>query len=64
LLGSLPWLLRDPLRFFTSMAQDYGPISHARLVRVSLYAVAGPDLLEELFNGKHKQCIKDAATRL
>ena len=62
-LGSLPWLLRDPLRFFTTMAQDYGPISHARLVNVSLYTVADPELLEELFNGKHKQCIKDAATR-
>lgn len=62
-LGSLPRMARDPLAFYAHMSLDYGPIAHARFGPVQCYMVGDPELIDQLLNGKHKSCIKDAVTR-
>jgi cytochrome P450 len=56
-------MTRDPLGFLTHMALDFGDISYARFGPQGLYAVNHPDLIEELYLGRHRECIKDSTTR-
>lgn len=63
LLGSLPTLFRDPLRFYREMALDYGPMAYATFGAIHFYMVNDPALIEELLVGRHKECIKDHLTR-
>jgi cytochrome P450 len=63
LLGSLPWLARDPLAFYRRMALEFGPVSYARVGPVDLYMLGDPALVDELLNDKPKSCMKDTATQ-
>ncbi|MDB4972702.1 MAG: Cytochrome family protein [Myxococcaceae bacterium] len=62
-VGSLPQLMKRPLEFYRTMTMDFGPIAFAQVGPAKLYFVSDPALIDELLNGKHKSCIKDAVTR-
>jgi cytochrome P450 len=62
-VGYLPFVMRDPLRFYLKLSLEYGDVSHARLGPASLYFINQPDLIEQLLLGEHQHCIKDAIAR-
>ncbi|HKP63179.1 MAG TPA: cytochrome P450 [Polyangiales bacterium] len=62
LLGSLHELRKSPTQFLTDMAR-YGDIAYAKLGPTRTYFVNHPDLIEEVLLGRHRDVIKDVATR-
>ncbi|HEX4353943.1 MAG TPA: cytochrome P450 [Polyangiales bacterium] len=63
LVGCGPMLARDPLGFILQLGHGYGDISSARFGQGVLYLLNHPDLIESLFLGKHRECMKDMTTR-
>lgn len=63
LVGSAPFVMRHPLRFYRQMTLDYGDISHTRMGRTGFYVVNESSLIEDWLVGQHKHCVKDAITR-
>jgi cytochrome P450 len=62
LVGSLHKLTANPLRFITDMAQ-YGDLVYARLGPSRTYFVNQPAMIEEVLMGRHRDVVKDIATR-
>lgn len=62
-VGYLPFVMRDPLRFYQKMSLEYGDVSYCRLGPASLYFINQPDLIEQLLLGEHQHCVKDAIAR-
>jgi cytochrome P450 len=56
-------MVRDPLGFMADFAQSYGDVSAARFGRQWLYGVNHPDLIEQLYLGQHRECMKDSTTQ-
>ena len=63
LVGSLNELRKSPLQFLRDMAR-YGDISFARFGPMRSYFLNHPDLIEEVLMGRHRDVIKDLATRM
>lgn len=62
LIGWLSGLPKTPVQFMTELA-TYGDLSYARLGTANLYAVSDPALIEEILMGRHRDVVKDFATR-
>jgi cytochrome P450 len=58
LVGNLPEFGRDPLRFLTSCAREYGDIVGIRLASWPAWLLNHPDLAEELFITHNRSFIK------
>lgn len=63
LVGSLAFIIRDPLRFYRRLSLEFGDVSYARVGPAQLYFVNHPDLIEQVLLGEHQNCIKDAIAR-
>jgi cytochrome P450 len=63
LVGSARALARDPLKFITDLARHHGDIASTRLGPRTIFWLNHPRLIEEVFVGKHRACIKDPTTR-
>jgi cytochrome P450 len=63
LVGSLPAMMRDPLKTYLDMGQSYGPVSHTFLGPNSVYMINDSDMIEQVLLGEHQSCIKDEITR-
>jgi cytochrome P450 len=63
LIGSVNELRKSPQQFLTDMA-SYGDLAFARFGSTRTYFLNHPDLIEELLMGRHRDVIKDAATRM
>ncbi len=63
LIGCAHELIRNPLEWLAEMAR-YGDLSYARLGPSRSYFVNHPDLIEEVLVGRHRDVIKDIATRM
>src|SRR5262245_3574142 len=62
LVGSLRELSKSPIEFLTDMAR-YGDLAYTRLGPTRSYYVNHPELIEEVLLGRHRDVIKDVATR-
>lgn len=47
-VGILPRIWRDPLRFFSEVAREHGPLARIGLGRFTLYLLSAPALIEEV----------------
>ncbi|MET0387450.1 MAG: cytochrome P450 [Polyangiales bacterium] len=63
LVGSGPALARDPLGFMLGIARRYGDIASARFGPRTMICLNHPRLVEEVFVGRHRACVKDPTTR-
>jgi cytochrome P450 len=50
IVGVLPALMKDPLRYLVDAAKRYGDIVHLRAGREDVYLVTDPDAVERVFN--------------
>ena len=62
LIGSLPELGRDPLKFLSDFSQ-HGPIAHTSIGLSQIFLISDPELIDELLIGRYRECIKDVGTR-
>jgi cytochrome P450 len=62
-VGSGPRFARDPLGFLVEIARSHGDIASARFGARTLVWLSHPRLIEEVFVGRHRDCIKDPTTR-
>jgi len=62
-IGSGPRFARDPLGFLLEVARRHGDIASARFGSRTLVWLNHPRLIEEVFVGRHRDCIKDPTTR-
>lgn len=46
-LGCLPWLIRDPLRYLTRVGREYGDIAHLRMGKDALF-INSPALIDQV----------------
>jgi len=63
LLGVGPRFARDPLQFTLDMSRRYGDIACTHFGARTLIWLNHPRLIEEVFVGQHRACIKDPTTR-
>jgi len=63
LLGMGPRFVRDPLGFTLEMAKNHGDIACTHFGPRTLIWLNHPRLIEEVFVGQHRACIKDPTTR-
>jgi cytochrome P450 len=62
-LGSLPAMMRDPIKMYLELGLSHGDVSHLFLGPASLYMVNDSDMIEQVLLGEHQSCIKDEITR-
>lgn len=62
-VGSGPRFARDPLGFLRELARSHGDIASTRFGPRTLVWLSHPRLIEEVFVGRHRDCIKDPTTR-
>lgn len=62
-LGSGPELARDPLAFLRRMSRHHGDLASARFGARTMIWLNHPRLIEEVFVGQHRSCVKDPTTR-
>jgi cytochrome P450 len=63
LLGVGPLFARAPLEFAQQIARRYGDLACTRFGSRTLIWLNHPRLIEEVFVGQHRACIKDPTTR-
>jgi cytochrome P450 len=63
LLGLGPRFARAPLEFTQEMARHYGDLACTRFGSRTLVWLNHPRLIEDVFVGQHRACIKDPTTR-
>ena len=61
LTGNLPELRRNPLRFLTTCAREYGDFVPLRLGPRKGFLINHPDLIEKVLVSRHRDFIKSAA---
>jgi cytochrome P450 len=63
LIGVAPAFVRDPLGFMLDLSRRYGDIASAQFGPRQMIWLNHPRLIEDVFVGQHRACIKDRTTR-
>ncbi|MEY4582397.1 MAG: hypothetical protein RL701_7100 [Pseudomonadota bacterium] len=63
LVGVAPAFVRDPLGFMLDLSRRYGDIVSAQFGPRKMIWLNHPRLIEDVFVGQHRSCIKDRTTR-